>query len=43
MPFPDSFLQELKLRNDITEIFSEEWGCLRSAPSAGLLRLPHFQ
>ena len=25
------------------EIFSEEWGCLRSAPSAGLLRLPHFQ
>jgi len=25
------------------EIFSEEWGCLRSAPSAGLLRLPRFQ
>ena len=25
------------------EIFSEEWGCLRSAPSAGILRLPHFQ
>ena len=27
---------------DKGEIFSEEWGCLRSAPSAGLLRLPHF-
>ncbi len=25
------------------EIFSEEWGFLRFAPSAGLLRLPHFQ
>lgn len=24
------------------EIFSKAWGCLRSVPSAWLIRLPHF-